>query len=103
MNVTNDNAVQLLLLLRQEPYTDAGLVGTISNLAGFIEACDSVLETMRSFSSLDSGTPPTETGGAGGCRMIRCGIPAHYLQRRVSELRALAETAISVEGVINYA
>lgn len=104
INVTNDNATQLLQLLRQESEdAEMGLVGTIRNLAGFIEACDSALEAIRSFPSLDSGTAATEIGRADGCRIVHCGVPAHYLRSRVSQLRVLAEIAKDVEGVISFA
>jgi hypothetical protein len=103
INVTNENAVRVLQLLGQEPYSDQGLVGTICDLSGFIKACDNALAAISSFPSLDAGVDASESFGDLGFRIVHCGLPADYFSERVGRLRELAQIAIEVGGILSFA
>jgi hypothetical protein len=103
MNLTNENAVRVLELLGEDPYSENGLVGTICNVPEFIERCDSALLAIRSFPALDAGVSPTESYGATGVPMIHLGVPADYFRTRVTRLREIAQIAIDVGGILSFA
>jgi hypothetical protein len=103
VNMSNTNAIMVLMDLGQNPMTDDGTVGHVADLPAFIAMCDAVLGSIAGDPSLDPGRETVEHGSPGRCTVIDCGTPAGYLQRQVTALRKLAILAQDAGGVLGWA
>jgi len=89
INLSNRNAMIVLQTLSFRPDEYCGGVKN-DELENFILRCDLALQLIKAEPSLDPGMPTTTYSEPGKMTMIDFGLPAGYLQERITQLRDLA-------------
>lgn len=92
VNVSNRNAALLLTEL-DIPFDHCGDIDAKDLLARIL-----LRRTFPSGISLET----IEERGAGGARMIDCGVDADYIPMRLAELEAVAEAALRTGGLVQW-
>ena len=101
INMSNRNAMIVLQTLSFDPTEYCGVV-TNNELENFILRCDLALQLIKAEPSLDPGLETVIEKGETGPTFVHFGLPAGYLQERISQLRDLASFAWKHQAELSF-